>query len=124
GTAFAVDFGRAHGPIDWDNPAPSMRRYFGNDSLGNPLAPNVGLPENVVAELSAAIGVPSVAQLQPSTSSRARGRMMHQFQLDDIQRWSPFVLPQLDVMASVLASAVDVSQPKVLCVSGRSKESV
>src|SRR4029079_18957666 len=43
GTAFCVDFERAHGPIDWENPAPSIRPYFGNDSLGNPLAPSVGL---------------------------------------------------------------------------------
>jgi len=34
------------------------------------------------------------------------------------------VLPQLEEMASVLALAVDVPQPKVLCLSGQSKESV
>lgn len=125
GTAFCVDFERAHGgPIDWENPAPSMRPFFGNDSLGNPLAPNVGLPKEVVAELQAALGVPSVAQLQRSTSSHARVRPLHEFYFDDVQRWSVFVLPQLEAMASALASAVDTSQPKVLCVSGRSHESV
>ena len=124
GTSFCADFERAHGPIDWDNPAPSIRQYFGNDSLGNPLAPSVGLPGEVVAELSAALGLPSVAQLQPSTASKARGRMLHQFQLDAVQNWSSFALPQLEELSAVLASAVDVSQPKVLCVSGRAKESV
>jgi radical SAM superfamily enzyme YgiQ (UPF0313 family) len=124
GTAFCMDFERAHGPIDWENPALSMRPYFGNDSLGNPLAPNVGFPAEVVAELSAALGLPSVAQLQPSTSSRARARTLHKLYLDDVQRWSPFVLPQLEEVAFVMASAVDVPQPKVLCLSGRSKESV
>jgi len=125
GTSFCADFERAHGPIDWDNPAPSMRHFFGSDSLGNPLAPNVGLPAEVVAELSAALGLPSVAQVQPSTSSRARGRMLHEFQLDAVQSWSPFLLPQLEQLSAVLAAAaVDVSQPKVLCASGRSRESV
>ena len=124
GTAFCKDLEEEHGPIDWEDPARSIRPLFGYDPFGNPTAPDIGHPSEVVAELAASLGLPSAAQLAPSGARDAPPHIASPERMQFVRQWSPYILPQLQQLTSALASAVPDPGAKVLSLSGRSKESL
>jgi len=124
GTAFCADLEKAYGPIDWEHPAPTVRPLFSDDAFGNPIAPTITHPWEVTAELVATLGLPSVAQLQSSASPGTALRRVDPGRLHNVRQWSPYLLPQLQALATVLSSVVADPPPKVLSIRGRSKESL
>jgi hypothetical protein len=124
GTAFCAELEKVHGPIDWEHPAQSVRPLFSDDPFGNPTAPTITHPWEVVGELGAALGLPSLPALQASAVPQSESDPVDLDRLYAVQQWSPYLLPQLGELAKVLSSVAPDPQSKVLCVGGRSKESV
>ena len=123
GTAFCADLEKQHGPIDWEHPAPSVRPLFGEDGFGNPMCPNITHPREVIAELVAALELPSTAlgssDPPKGTSPADEGKLPY-----NVQRWSPYLLPQLQEMTAALGAVGADRQSAILGVGGRSRESL
>jgi hypothetical protein len=124
GTAFCKDLEEEHGPIDWEHPAPSIRPLFGYDPFGNPTAPDIGHPSEVVAELAASLGLPSAAQLDPTAARDVPSHIASPERLQFVRQWSPYIVAQLKQLTSVLATVAPDAAAEVLSLGGRSKESL
>jgi hypothetical protein len=124
GTAFCKDLEEEYGPIDWEDPAPSIRPLFGYDPFGNPTAPDIGHPTEVVEQLAASMGLPPAAHLGRSAARDAPPHIVNPERLRFARQWSPYIIPQLEQLASVIASVDPDPAARVLSLSGRGKESL